>query len=255
MTVTDTHVTRSLHVERCMGTVFTIDIRDGGDWRDAVDEVAAWLHRVDAVFSTYRPDSDVSRLRRGELGVDDADPDVADVLDLCAEMRGETGGYFSVLSPTGLDPTGVVKGWAIERASHILRRHGSSHHAVNGGGDIQLAGSAGPEQAWRVGIIDPFDRTRVVTTVSGSDLAVATSGTAERGAHIVDPYTGVAPVGVASVTVVGRSLTRVDVYATAAFAMGPAALSWLDRLEGHEALVVIADGDVRATRGFERLCS
>jgi FAD:protein FMN transferase len=254
MTKTDTRVSRWLHVERCMGTVFTIDIRDDGDWRDAIDDVVGWLRRVDAVFSTYRPDSDISRLRRGEIGVDDADPHVADVLQLCAHMHGETGGYFTALSPTGLDPTGVVKGWAIERASDLLRRRGSRHHAVNGGGDMQTAGYARPEQPWRVGIVDPLDRTRVLTTVSGTDLAVATSGTCERGAHIVNPYTGHAPEGSASVTVVGRSLTYVDVYATAAFAMGSAALSWLDRLEGHEGLVVSADGEVQATRGLGRLC-
>jgi thiamine biosynthesis lipoprotein len=251
-TPTDIGMRRTLHVEHCMGTVFTIDVRHPGDWSTAVAEVVAELHRVDRVFSTYRPDSDISRMRRGELGIDGADPDVALVLDLCTQVGAETGGYFTALTPAGLDPTGLVKGWAIERAAGILRAHGSRNHAVNGGGDIQLAGETAPGQPWQVGIVDPTDRLRVLATVAGpavpgADFAVATSGVAERGHHIVNPFTGAPPTGLSSVTVVGPSLTRADCYATAAFAMGPAALGWLERLPGYEGLVVHDTGEVHRT--------
>jgi thiamine biosynthesis lipoprotein len=243
---------RQVHVEHCMGTVFTFDVRDPGDWRDAIGAVVAELHRIDALFSTYRPDSDISRLRRGELGVDDADPDVARVLDLCIRMHVETDGYFSALTPTGVDPTGLVKGWAIERASGILRAHGSDNHAVNGGGDLQLAGEAAPGRPWRVGVSDPHDRTRLLATLQCTEAAVAGSGTAERGEHLVDPFTGRPPQGLAAVTVVGPSLTRADAYATGAFARGADAVRWLNGVAGHEALVVDAAGSVRVTRGLHR---
>ena len=241
---------RTLHVEHCMGTVFSVDVRDPGRWDGAVADVVTWLHRVDTVFSTYKADSDISRIRRGELGVGEADPDVATVLDLCTEVERETDGYFTPFWDLDIDPTGLVKGWAIERASTILRRHGSENHAVNGGGDIQIAGEAAPGEPWNVGITDPFDRTRVLTVVTGRDLAVATSGVTERGAHIVNPVTGTPAEDLVSVTVVGRSLTRVDAYATAMFAMGRAALGWVDTVPGFEALVVSADGVARATPGF-----
>jgi thiamine biosynthesis lipoprotein len=233
-----------------MGTVFTIDIRDAGSWGDAIGEAVAWLHRVDAVFSTYRADSDISRIRRGELTVEDADPDVGAVLDQCKVIEAETDGYFSAYWDTDVDPTGLVKGWAIEQASRILTAHGSDSHAVNGGGDIQLAGESAPGQPWRVGNSDPLDRTRVLRVVEGRDFAVATSGTVERGAHIVDPVTGFAAGDLASVTVVGRSLTRCDAYATAAFAMGGRALGWIDGVPGHEALIVSGRGLVTATAGL-----
>jgi thiamine biosynthesis lipoprotein len=242
---------RVVHVEHCMGTVFSIDIRDPGPWRDAIDAVVVWLHRVDELFSTYRPDSEISRRRRGEPSR--PDPLVTEVLDRCAALRAETGGYFSEYWAGELDPTGLVKGWAVERASALLRAHGSADHAVNGGGDVQLAGEAAPGQPWRVGVSDPADRTRVLTVVRGRDLAVATSGTAERGTHIVDPVTGTAADELAAVTVVGRELSQVDAYATAAFAMGASALDWLEALPDHEGLVVSRTGAAHATSGFGAL--
>jgi thiamine biosynthesis lipoprotein len=241
------------HVEHCMGTVFTIAVRDRGAWSDAIAEVVRWLHHVDALFSTYRDTSEVSRIRRSELAVVDADPLVRGVLELCASYEQETGGCFTAHLPGGLDPTGLVKGWAVERASLLLREHGSTNHAVNGGGDVQLAGEAAPGRPWRVGIVDPEDRSRVLATVSGRDLAIATSGTAERGAHIVDPRTGEAADGPASVSVVGASLTRVDALATAAFVMGDDALPWLEGLPGVEGLVVASDGARRRTSGWAAL--
>ncbi len=244
---------RAVHIEHCMGTVFTIDIRDAGTWDDEIGEVVAWLHHVDSVFSTYTDDSDISRLRRGELSVARADPDVGPVLDLCRQLEVETGGYFSSNYQGELDPTGLVKGWAIERASHILHARGSHNHGINGGGDIQIAGEAAPGQPWAIGISDPLDRTRVLTTVSGWNLAIATSGIAERGAHIINPFTGRSADELVSVTVTGWSLATVDAYATAAFAMGPAALGWIEAQRGHQALIVTGDGRTAATTGFHQI--
>lgn len=239
-----------------MGTVVTIDVRDVGDWEAPVRQVVAWLHHVDAVFSTYRPDSVISRIQRGDLGVDQAPNEVAEVLALCAQAEVDTGGYFTSTPGGRLDPTGLVKGWAIERASAMLRAAGAANHAINGGGDIQLAGCARPDRAgaddgaWRVGIVDPFDRARLLTSVSGRGIAVATSGTAERGPHIVDPVRGGLATDVASVTIVGPSLTMTDAYATAAAAMGDDAQDWLEALPGHEGFAVTRTQRVWATRGF-----
>lgn len=238
---------RTVHVEHCMGTVFTIDIRDTGDWADAVGDVVAWLHHVDTTFSTYQVGSDITRIRRGELRVTDAHPDVATVLELCVELQASTGGAFNAMVGGRLDPTGLVKGWAIEQASQMLRRQGALNHAVNGGGDMQLAGEAAPGRAWNVGITDPGNRARVLRVVTGRDLAVATSGTAERGLHIVDPFTDAPADRLASATVVGPALTLADAYATAAFVMGTHALTWIQHVEDYEALLVATDGTVSAS--------
>jgi thiamine biosynthesis lipoprotein len=235
-----------------MGTVFTIDVRDAlfddpGVWHRAIGEAVRFLHRTDGIFSTYRPGSDISRICRGELCVDDADPDVGEVLDRCVAMQRATDGYFSPLWSGRLDPTGLVKGWATEKVSELLRRHGSRHHAVNGGGDVQLAGEAAPGRPWRVGITDPLRPGETILAVEGRDFAVATSGTAERGAHIRDPFTNQVVTTLASVTVVGRSLTVADCFATAAFAMGENAAAWLEAQPGYEGVVVHPDGSRQTT--------
>ena len=242
---------RTVHVEHCMGTVFTIDIREPGEWAGAIAEVVDWLHRVDAVFSTYRPDSDISRIRRGELRVADADPEVGRVLELCAQVQQVTGGAFTAMPGGRLDPTGLVKGWAIERAGELLRGHGAANHAINGGGDLQLAGEAAPGRPWVVGISDPHDPSRIVRTVTGRDFAVATSGIAERGQHILDPFTGRPAAALASATVTGPSLTFADAYATAAFVLGREALRWARELAGYAVLLIDGAGAVTAGPGWE----
>jgi len=245
---------RTVHVEHCMGTAFTIDIRDAGRWDAAIGEVIGWLHMVDAVFSTYSAGSDISRMRRGELRLADADPTVAQVLELCAQAQTRTGGAFTAMPQGKLDPTGLVKGWAVERASRLLTEHGAVNHAINGGGDMQLAGSAGPDRPWVVGIADPADRRRVVRTVSGRDFAVATSGTAERGRHILDPLTGRPAAGLAAATVVGPSLTFADAYATAAFVLAGDALRWICEVDGYEALLVGNDGMISTSPEWRAEC-
>jgi thiamine biosynthesis lipoprotein len=238
------------HVEFCMGTAFSIDVRLPGVELAALADVITWLHWVDRTFSTYQPDSEISRLGRGELDLTACDPEVQAVLRRCSELELETGGYFSAFADGSLDPSGYVKGWAIERASELLVAAGSLNHCINGGGDVQCVGAAGAELPWRIGIADPTDRDRLVGVAVGEHLAVATSGSSERGHHIVDPHDRSRPDRLLSVTVVGRSLALADAYATAAFAMGTDAVRWLAGLVGVDALVVHADGTIWSSEGL-----
>ena len=227
-----------------MGTVFTVDVRAPGVDEAVVDEVVGWLHEVDAIFTTYRPDSPVSRLAAGELALADCPGIVREVLDQCERFRVATDGFFDCRFAGRPDPSGYVKGWAIERASQLLERNGSHNHCVNGGGDVQCVGRPEPGRQWTVGIADPHRRDHLTATVSGSRLAVATSGLAERGQHIIDPHTCRAADTYASVTVVGERIGEVDVWATAAVAMGDRAEAWL-RAQGLRALLVQSDGATR----------
>ncbi|WJY36102.1 FAD:protein FMN transferase [Streptomyces sp. P9-2B-2] len=239
------------HVEHAMGTVFSFDIRDTPTTAiaDALGQAVGWLHHVDEVFSTYRHDSIISRLSRGEIGRDDCSSEVSEVLDLCERVGRATDGWFSHTPDGTLDPSGLVKGWAIERAARILHAAGARNTCVNGGGDLQLNGEAAPGSPWRIGIAHPSHPGELCAVVTGRDLAIATSGTAERGPHILDPHTGAPADGPASVTVVGRSLTLTDAYATAAFAMGPAARTWLESLGDYEGFAVQPDGRTWQTQG------
>ncbi|MGC0417337.1 FAD:protein FMN transferase [Embleya sp. AB8] len=242
------------HVEHVMGTVFSFDIRDRPttDLREALDRAVTWLHRVDRVFSTYRPDSAISRLDRGEITLADCPPEVAVVLDLCAEVGDLSGGWFSPRPAGRLDPSGLVKGWAIEHAARLLADAGARNTCVNGGGDVRVHGEPEPGEPWRVGVAHPLREGELCTVVQGRELAIATSGVAERGCHILDPHTGRAARGPASVTVIGADLTRVDAYATAAFAMGDSAQAWIERLTDYEAFAVVAVDRTWATSGFGR---
>ncbi len=241
-----------------MGTVFSIEIRDaegvaaaGHDVAAVVGEVTGWLHWVDSTFSTYDADSEIRRLERGELAYADAHPDVRSIIAEALRLAAVTGGYFSVELDGRLDPSGLVKGWAIERASDLLLARGSRRHCVNGGGDVQCRSDPdGPP--WRVGVADPLRAGEILTVVTGHELAVATSGTAERGAHILDPHTGAPADALAGLTVVGAGITLTDAYATAGFAMGDKARPWIESLEGYEAFAVLPDGRRWQTAGFER---
>jgi thiamine biosynthesis lipoprotein len=225
-----------------MGTVFSIDVRTPGFDGAVFADVVALLHDIDARFSTFRADSEVSRVASGALGRADCSPDVGWVLHRCAELEVETAGYFSAYANGELDPSGLVKGWAIETVSDLLVDAGSTSHCVNGGGDVQCVGEAAPGVPWRVGVAHPLRRGELATMIEGVDVAVATSGSAERGAHVVDPHTGRAPATLASVTVVGKHLADVDAYATAAFAMDAGARDWLQGLDGFDGFGVLVDG-------------
>ncbi|MEW2120581.1 FAD:protein FMN transferase [Streptomyces sp. NPDC005474] len=247
--------TRLRHVEHAMGTVFSFDIRDQPTpaIRRALAEAVHNLHQVDAVFSTYRSDSHISRLDRGEIRLRDCPPEVHEVLSLCARAAHTSDGWFSIVPAGSLDPSGLVKGWATEAASQLLHDAGAHHTCVNGGGDLQLRGQAGPGTPWRVGIAHPLRPGELATVITAAhDLAVATSGTAERGVHIVDPHTGAPADAFASLTLVGPRLTLTDTYATAAFARGDGAQRWVESLDGYEALAVLPDGREWRTPGFSR---
>ena len=234
-----------------MGTVVSFDVpaRTGEPHADGpLGQAVRWLHWVDATFSPYLQDSDVSRFGRGALPLADCAPELAEVLEACAAVSARSGGYFTVTPGGAFDPSGYVKGWAIERAAAILTAAGSAEHSVNGGGDVQCVG----DRVWRVGVADPLHPGRLAQVVAGRDFAVATSGIAERGSHIIDPHTGRPPVALASITVVGATLAETDAYATAAFAMGAAARDWVESLDGYQAFAVTAAGGMWQTSGFGR---
>jgi thiamine biosynthesis lipoprotein len=233
-----------------MGTVFSFDVRSRGDLSAPMDEAVALLRRADGMFSTYRPDSAICLLGAGDLTLDDCPDEVKEVSRLCTHAARETSGFFDPRWHGRFDPTGLVKGWAIDRATAMLLDAGAFAVCINGGGDVRAVGGPAVGRPWRVGVAHPLVADAYVTVVEGIDMAVATSGTAERGAHVVNPLTGLPATELSSVTVVGRDLALVDAYATAALAMGSAAISWADDRPEIDAFAVTADGLASWTAGF-----
>jgi FAD:protein FMN transferase len=239
-------------VEQVMGMPIVVDVRDDEPDDEVLDELFDWLRWVDRTFSTYKYDSEINRLNRGELDLEHATPHVREVLLRCEELRLLTRGYFDITVRPGLvDPSGLVKGWSVDRAAAILDAAGLHDYAVNAGGDMRVRGRAIPQLTWSVGIQHPLELERIAAVIEASDLAIATSGAYARGDHVRNPHTGRPPTGVLSVTVVGRELATADAYATAAFAMGPhEGPHWAARLQGYEAMTILADETILSTGGF-----
>jgi thiamine biosynthesis lipoprotein len=235
--------------EDIMGMAILVDIRCEIDER-AVDEAFDWLRSVDETFSTYRPESEISRIGRGELEPAQASSDVREVLGRCEKVKAATVGYFDAYATGTLDPSGLVKGWSVDRAAAILEGAGARNFGVYAGGDIIVRGGALPHDRWRVGIRHPQVADRVAAVVEATGLAIATSGAYARGEHVVDPHTGRPARGLLSATITGPVLADADAYATAAFAMGRNAPGWLARLEGYEGMVITEDERVLSTPGF-----
>ena len=235
-----------------MGMPVTVDVRDEELDESVLEQMFDSLRLADATFSTYKEDSEISRMNRGELAVAAAHPDVLEVLDRCEALRIETDGYFDMRAATAeaIDPSGLVKGWAVDRAASILDEAGIQNYAVNVAGDMRLRGRAVPDPCWSVGIQHPLESDSIAAVVEANDLAVATSGAYARGDHVIDPHTRRPPVGVLSVTITGPELATADAYATAAFAMGEAGIHWTARLHGYEAMTILTDERVLSTPGF-----
>ncbi|HEX2809516.1 MAG TPA: FAD:protein FMN transferase [Kineosporiaceae bacterium] len=249
---------RRAFVEQIMGLPMSVHIR-GPRARDrevarAVEAAFASLRADDAMFSSWKPRSPVSRIRRGELRLRDAGARVRRVAALCEEAADRTGGSFSAWLPgpdgaPAFDPTGLVKGWAVEQAftelGEQLAALGPHDALLSAGGDVVVACTRTDTPDWTVGFEDPRDRSRVLLTIPLRRGAVATSGAAARGDHIVDPATGAPPRGLLSATVIGPGLAWADVYATAAFVRARNAAPWVATLPEHAAVLVDLDGTVR----------
>jgi thiamine biosynthesis lipoprotein len=251
---------RRAWVEQIMGLPVSIHVRgddpDSPEVRRRVDAVFAGLRHADAVFSPYRDDSQLSRWERGELAAEAADPAFAEVLALCDEARERTGGWFDArglpdprTAAPRFDPSGLVKGWAVERAAGELRPLQRYSWCLNAGGDV-LVHAQDEHPAWRIGVESPDDPSRLLQVLERRSGAVATSGSTHRGAHIVDPYTGRPATGVRAVTVTGPRLLWADVHATAAAARGARSLPWLETLDDHAALLMSSAGLIQVTAGW-----
>jgi thiamine biosynthesis lipoprotein len=244
-----------VHVEEVMGTVVSFHLvpapgalKAAGE---AVGEACRRLHELDDMLSTWKPHSPLSRLRRGEMPLEEAPAEVPEVLALCGHVKALSGGWFDPWAmPGGVDPTGLVKGWAVEGALEPLRRAGALSAMVNGGGDIALHGAAPDGGPWRVGIRHPWRPEGLACVLEVSGGAVATSGTYERGAHLVDPRSSRPAPAAASATVTGPSLAVADGLATALCVGGREVLAMVRDIAGYAAYLVEGDGNEVWTEGI-----
>jgi thiamine biosynthesis lipoprotein len=238
-----------------MGMPITVDIGGASD-AALVDTVFDYFEHIDRRFSTYRTDSEISAINRGDLPVRDWSGEMMDVLALAAQTKNETDGYFDIREPDGsLDPSGIVKGWAIRNAAGIVRRAGVGDFFIEAGGDIQSRGRNASGLDWSVGIRNPFNADEIIKIVYPRGHGVATSGTYVRGQHIYNPRAIADPIiDIVSLTVIGADVFEADRFATAAFAMGRDGILFLEQTPGLEGYVVDSNGRATPTSGFGAFC-
>ena len=237
-----------------MGMPITVDIA-GASGATLVEAVFDYFEHIDRRFSTYRTDSEISAINRGDIPVKDWSGEMMEVLALAERTRSETNGYFDIRKADGsLDPSGIVKGWAIRNAADIVRRAGVGDFFIEAGGDIQSCGRNASGLDWSVGIRNPFNAEEIIKIVYPRGHGVATSGTYVRGQHIYNPL-GADPITeIVSLTVIGSDVLEADRFATAAFAMGRQGILFLEQAPGLEGYVVDSNRRATPTSGFGAFC-
>jgi len=240
-----------------MGMPITIEMNDSAASKGLCDNVFDYFMYVDETFSTYKEESELSRINRGLIAPDAYSTGMKEIFALAAQTKAETFGYFDMRTPEGVvDPSGIVKGWAIKNAAHLLERAGCTNFYVEAGGDMQTRGMNSEGRAWRVGIKNPFNTKEIIKVLDLSGKGIATSGTYLRGRHIYDPHEKKpAEHGIVSLTVVADDVYEADRFATAAFAMGEKGIRFIETVPGCEGYMVNAEGVATVTRGFNKFVS
>ncbi len=235
-----------------MGMPITIEILDDNATQADIERIFAYFRSIDDTFSTYKEESEISKINRGELAKEDYSDAMKTILQLAEQTRQETQGYFDIRRNRILDPSGIVKGWAILQAARLLKEAGFANYYIDAGGDIQVAGMKNGNP-WRIGIRNPFNRNENVKVLEITDKGVATSGTAIRGQHIYNPHQQQQPIeDIVSLTVIGPNIYEADRFATAAFAMGRRGIFFIEQLPGFEGYMIDSSARATYTSGFER---
>lgn len=232
-----------------MGMHVTVEVL-GGD-KKTIGEVFSYFRHADNKFSTYKKSSEVEKINNGQIKKGDYSAEMSEVLGLATRTKKQTNGYFDVYHSGKLDPSGIVKGWAIFEVAKLLTKQGYENFFVDAGGDIEARGENSEGKAWRVGVRNPFKRDEIIKVVEVSGRGVATSGCYERGDHIYNPK-GKIDKSVSCITVIGPNVLEADRFATAAFAMGKEGIGFIESLPGLEGYMIERDQMATYTSGFEK---
>jgi len=239
-----------------MGTTITVEVVDASVGETDLDRVFLYFESVEKRFSVFKETSEISLINNGRIKENGWSMDMKTILALADKTKKQTNGYFNIVTPEGkYNPSGIVKGWAINNASKILLSEGFNNFHIDVGGDVQVQGKNKQGMYWSVGIKNPFNQEQIVKIVYLRDQGIATSGTYIRGQHIYDPYErGKDITEILSLTVIGPNVCEADRFATAAFAMGFRGINFIETLDGFEGYVISRDGNGTETSGFEKYC-
>ena len=234
-----------------MGMPVTVEVV-GETSGTMVDAVFRYFEGVDQRFSTYKADSEITAINRAQLARADYSSEMREVFALAEHTKRQTNGFFDIRKTDGtLDPSGIVKGWAIRNAAGIIAHTGARDFFIDAGGDIQSSGANALGKEWSVGIRNPFNAAQVIKVIQPRGRGIATSGNYIRGQHIYNPHAPDHPIDdIVSLTVIGPDVLEADRFATAAFAMGRTGIHFIEQMPGLEGYVVDRAGRATLTSNF-----
>lgn len=227
--------------------------------QSVINDVFDYFDYIDKTFSVYKENSEISKINRGEILPQKYSNDMREIFELAEKTKLETNGYFDINNGKIVDPSGIVKGWAIYKAGQLIRQKGFQNFYVNAGGDIELGGHNSQGKKWKVGLVNPFDTKTSIKTLYLSDCGVATSGNYERGNHIYNPKDGknVEKMGnnIVSLTVIGQNVLEADRFSTPAFAMGKMGIDFIQKQNNLEGYIIDNNGIATMTSSFNKYTS
>lgn len=234
-----------------MGMPITIEIIKT-DAKDIFEKIFSYFKYVDHKFSTYKTDSEIGLINNGKVKLNEASEDMKKILRLASKTKKETNGYFDMEMYGKIDPSGIVKGWAIHNAAKLLKKYGFKNFYVEAGGDIEISGKNNENKDWKVGIRNPFKRSQIIKVLSLTNCGIATSGNYERGKHIYNPFNKKYSDQIASITIVGSNVCNADRFATASFAMGEKGIEFIEKQKNLEGYMINKKGIATFTSGFDK---
>lgn len=235
-----------------MGMPITVCVCDKNITSKDIAEIFSYFHHIDKKFSTYKNESEISKINRGQLKEEDYSKEMKKIFELSEKTKKETKGYFDIKFKNKIDPSGIVKGFAIWEASKILKNKGYKNFYIEAGGDIQVFGNNQEGNTWKVGIKNPFNVKEVIKVLNLTNKGIATSGTYIKGKHIYNPKSKKFADEIASITVMGKNIYEADRFATAAFAMGEKGINFISSLKGFEGYMIKKDKKAVFTKGFRK---
>ncbi len=235
-----------------MGMPITVEIVDKASTKSDLNSIFEYFDYIDQKFSTYKKTSEITQINNGKIKIDTYSDDMKTVFNLSEKTKQETHGYFDIYRGGKVDPSGVVKGWAIGNAAAMLQKKGFKNYYVDAGGDVQVSGRNAKGNIWTVGIRNPFNQDEIVKVIKLNNAAIATSGTYIRGQHVYNPKDSKPLVDIVSLTVVGPNIYDADRFTTAAFAMGKNGINFIENLASFEGYQIDKNGLATYTSGFEK---
>lgn len=231
----------------------TIEVVDKKITKFEINKVFTYFKNIDEKFSTYKKTSEITLINAGQINKSKFSKEMKKIFKLADKTKKETNGFFDIEQNGYLDPSGLVKGWAIWQAAKLLMRQGFGNFYINAGGDIQSFGKNKFGKTWQVGIRNPFKLKEIIKVLNPKNRGVATSGIYERGEHIYNPKTqSKISTDIVSLTVIGPNIYEADRFATAALAMGEKGINFIENRPGFEGYMVNKNGIATYTKGFEK---